>query len=104
MVLCDLMVQFVAVIQSLLAASKQLQQLHIEEEGKNDEEPRTTVHSILLRKLILSASSSSVIGNAAKLLSSLNEEAAHRGDLLNLFNTSSGLFPEVFYFFFPSVF
>lgn len=89
------MVQFVAVIQALLAVAKLLQQLHIEEEGQNDKAPRRNMHSILLRKLILTASSSSVIANAAKLLSSLNKEAAQKGDLLNLFNTSSGLFPEV---------
>lgn len=91
----DLMLQFVAVIQALLVAGKQLQQLHIEEEGKSKSVSRKTVHSVLLRKLILTASSSSVISNAAKLLSALNKEAADRGDLLNLFNISSGRFPEV---------
>ncbi|XP_058205866.1 DNA mismatch repair protein MSH3 isoform X2 [Rhododendron vialii] len=87
--------EFVAVIQALLVTGKQLQQLHIEEEGKSKSVSRKTVHSVLLRKLILTASSSSVISNAAKLLSALNKEAADRGDLLNLFNISSGRFPEV---------
>ncbi|CAL5323166.1 hypothetical protein CsSME_00001693 [Camellia sinensis var. sinensis] len=85
--------EFVAIIQALLVAGKQLQQLQIEEEVKG--EPRKTVRSVLLRRLILTASSSSVIGNAAKLLSTLNKEAADQGDLLNLFNISSGQFPEV---------
>uniref|UniRef100_F6I1J5 Uncharacterized protein n=1 Tax=Vitis vinifera TaxID=29760 RepID=F6I1J5_VITVI len=54
-----------------------------------------TVHSVLLRKLILTASSFGIIGNAAKLLSTLNKEAADKGDLPNLFIISSGQFPKV---------
>lgn len=91
----DLRVQFVAVIQALLVAGKQLQQLHIEEEDKSESVSRKTVRSMLLRKLILTASSSTVISHSAKLLSALNKEAADRGDLLNLFDISSGQFPEV---------
>ncbi|KAL7003351.1 hypothetical protein U1Q18_004509 [Sarracenia purpurea var. burkii] len=87
--------EFVAVIQAFLVAGKQLQQLHIEQEDKGEEMPRKTVHSVLLRKLILTASSSSAISSAAKLLSTLNKEAAGQGDLLNLFNSSGGQFPEV---------
>ncbi|KAH7848195.1 hypothetical protein Vadar_011039 [Vaccinium darrowii] len=87
--------EFVAVIQALLVAGKQLQQLHVEEEDKSESVSRKTVHSVLLRKLILTASSSTVISHSAKLLSALNKEAADRGDLLNLFDISSGQFPEV---------
>lgn len=55
-----------------------------------------TVRSPLLRKLILAASSSNIIGMAAKLLSGLNKEAADQKDLHNLFIISDGQFPEVF--------
>lgn len=54
-----------------------------------------TVRSVLLRKLILTASSSSVIGTAAKLLSNLNEDAAGKQDLQNLFIITDGQFSEV---------
>lgn len=53
------------------------------------------MHSILLRKMILTASSSSVINTAARLLSALNKEAADQRDLLNLFVVADGRFPEV---------
>uniref|UniRef100_A0A2P2JHY1 DNA mismatch repair protein MSH3 n=1 Tax=Rhizophora mucronata TaxID=61149 RepID=A0A2P2JHY1_RHIMU len=86
--------EFIAVIQALLFSGKQLQRLEIEEE--NNEGVRTkAVQSVLLRKLILTASSSSVVGNAAKLLSTLNKEAAKQGNLPNLFVVSNGRFPEV---------
>lgn len=87
--------QFVVVIQALLYAGKQLQQLHIEEEDGDQDLRVKTLHSELLRKLILTASSFSVIENAAKLLSTLNKEAAEQGDLSNLLITSNGQFPEV---------
>ncbi|XP_059629291.1 DNA mismatch repair protein MSH3 isoform X2 [Cornus florida] len=87
--------EFVSVIQAILVAGKQLQQLHIEEEDKSKNTPMKTVRSVLLRRLILTASSSSVIGKAGKLLSTLNKEAAAQGDLQNLFIISSGQFPEV---------
>ncbi|KAK9291688.1 hypothetical protein L1049_019637 [Liquidambar formosana] len=87
--------EFIAVIQAILLAGKQLQQLHVKEDENNEKAQAKTVHSVLLRKLILTASSSSVIGNAAKLLSSLNKEAADQRDLLNLFIISNGQFPEV---------
>ncbi|XP_047335666.1 DNA mismatch repair protein MSH3 [Impatiens glandulifera] len=84
--------EFVTVIQAILDAGKQLQQLPIEEmnEGENG-----AIHSALLKKLILAASSSSLISNAATLLSCLNKEAAYKGDLPNIFITSSEQFPEV---------
>ncbi|KAM3730106.1 hypothetical protein ACB098_12G062400 [Castanea mollissima] len=87
--------EFIAVIQAILYAGKQLQQLHIEDEDNSNNMRAKTVHSGLLRKLILTASSSSVIGNAAKLLSTLNKEAANENDLQNLIITSNGQFPEV---------
>ncbi|KAL5554365.1 hypothetical protein UlMin_041766 [Ulmus minor] len=87
--------EFIAVIQSILYAGKQLQQLYIEEEGSDKYLRAKTVRSELLRKLILTASSSNVIGNAAKLLSTLNKEAADQKDLQNLIITSNGQFPEV---------
>lgn len=53
------------------------------------------VHSSLLRRLISTASSSTVLNNAVKLLSSLNKDAADQGDMLNLFIASVDHFPEV---------
>ncbi|KAK7343678.1 hypothetical protein VNO77_12606 [Canavalia gladiata] len=79
--------EFVAVIQAILSAGKQLQQLNIGEGNM--------FHSNLLKKLILTASSGSVIGNAAKMLSSLNKDSADQGDLPNLVIASEGQFPEV---------
>lgn len=90
------MIQFIAVIQAILYSGKQLQQLHNdEEEEEGDGKFRgKIVRSELLRKLILTASSPSVIRNAAKLLSSLNKEAADQRDQQNLI-ISDGQFPEV---------
>lgn len=90
-----MLVKFVVVIQVILYAGKQLQQLHIEEEDGDQNLRVKTVHSELLRKLILAASSFSVIENAAKLLSTLNKEAAEQGDLSNLIIISNGRYPEV---------
>ncbi|KAK4571663.1 hypothetical protein RGQ29_030181 [Quercus rubra] len=87
--------EFIAVIQAILYAGKQLQQLHIEDEDNSNNMRAKTVHSGLLRKLILTASSSSVIGNAAKMLSTLNKEAADENDLQNLIIISNGQFTEV---------
>ncbi|RDY00527.1 DNA mismatch repair protein MSH3, partial [Mucuna pruriens] len=81
--------EFVAVIQAILSAGKQLQQLNIGEGNNN------TLRSNLLKKLILTASSGSVIGNAAKMLSSLNKDPADQGDLTKLIIASEGQFPEV---------
>ncbi|XP_024028652.1 DNA mismatch repair protein MSH3 isoform X2 [Morus notabilis] len=90
--------EFIAVIQAILYAGKQLQQLHNEEEEEEEEGDgkfrAKIVRSELLRKLILTASSPTVIRNAAKLLSSLNNEAADQRDLQNLI-ISNGQFPEV---------
>lgn len=82
-------------MQAILHSGKQLQRLHAEEEFNNDVLDLKSVRSVLLRKLILTASSSSMISNAAKLLSVLNKEAAEKGDLSNLIVISDGQFPEV---------
>lgn len=81
--------QFIAVVQAILSAGKRLQQLKIGEEDNNK------LCSNLLKKLILTASSASVIGNAAKLLSSLDKDSADQGDIPNLIIASEGRFPEV---------
>ncbi|XP_020222089.1 DNA mismatch repair protein MSH3 isoform X2 [Cajanus cajan] len=81
--------EFVAVIQAILSAGKQLQQLNIGDGNNN------TLHSNLLKKLILTASSGIVIDNAAKLLSSLNKDVADQGDLTKLIIASEGQFPEI---------
>jgi len=77
-------VQFVAVVQAILLAARQLQQLVIED-----------VHSSLLRNLIQTAASSSLISCSAKLLATLNKEAADKGDLLNLILVDDDQFSEV---------
>ncbi|XP_002510803.2 DNA mismatch repair protein MSH3 isoform X1 [Ricinus communis] len=87
--------EFIAVIQAILIAGKQLRRLQIEEEQNNKRVQAKTVRSVLLKKLILTVSSSSVVGHAAKLLSTLNKEAAEHGDLTNLIVISNGQFPEV---------
>ncbi|XP_019081850.2 DNA mismatch repair protein MSH3 isoform X2 [Vitis vinifera] len=87
--------EFISVTQAILFAGKQLQRLHIEEKDVDEKGQSRSVRSVLLRKLILTASSSGIIGNAAKLLSTLNKEAADKGDLPNLFIISSGQFPEL---------
>lgn len=81
--------EFIAVIQAILSAGKQLQQLSIGEGDKN------ALRSNLLKKLILIASSDSVIDNAAKMLSSLNKDSADQGDLTKLIIALEGQFPEV---------
>ncbi|KAJ0749945.1 putative DNA mismatch repair protein MutS/MSH [Helianthus annuus] len=78
--------EFIAVIQAIIVSGKQLQQLRVEEEA---------IHSSLLKRLTLTASSSSIISTAAKLLSALNKEAAEQRDLSNLFVVSEGQFEEV---------
>ncbi|XP_062120439.1 DNA mismatch repair protein MSH3 isoform X2 [Humulus lupulus] len=87
--------EFISVIQAILHAGKQLQQLYNEVEEESNEFLKTTnVCSELLRKLILTASSSTVIRHAAKLLSSLDKDAADKRDLQNLI-ISGGQFLEV---------
>ncbi|KAK6250568.1 DNA mismatch repair protein MutS [Theobroma cacao] len=90
--------EFIAVIQAILSAGKQLQRLHIDEEHEDNCSKKVRVgivQSALLKRLILTASSSNVLGNAAKLLSFLNKEAADKGDLTNLIIISNNQFPEV---------
>ncbi|KAJ6365234.1 hypothetical protein OIU76_030077 [Salix suchowensis] len=87
--------EFIAVFQAILAAGKRLKRLCIQEEHNYDEVGSKTVKSVLLKRLILAASSSNVVGNAAKLLSTLNKEAAEQGDLTNLIIISDDQFPEV---------
>lgn len=89
------MVKFVAIIQAILVTGKQLQELNVEEEGHKTTSRKNTLHSVLLRKLVLTASSSSVIGIAAKLLSALNKDAAEKQDIQNLFISTDGQFSEV---------
>ncbi|KAL6651764.1 hypothetical protein ACP70R_010689 [Stipagrostis hirtigluma subsp. patula] len=78
--------EFVGVIHSILTAGKQLQKLILEDKP---------VHSSLLRRLISTAASPTVLNNAVKLLSCLNKDAADQGDMLNLFIASVDHFPEV---------
>ncbi|XP_073315193.1 DNA mismatch repair protein MSH3 isoform X3 [Primulina huaijiensis] len=87
--------EFITVIQAIVAAGKLLLQLHVEEEDEIKNVEVRTVKSVLLRKLISTASSSSVIRTAEKLLSTLNKEATDQRDLHNLFIITDGKFPEV---------
>ncbi|KAJ1273530.1 hypothetical protein BS78_06G288000 [Paspalum vaginatum] len=86
--------EFVGVIQSILTAGKQLQKLILDDTGIVSSQHKP-VHSSLLRRLISTASSSTVLNNAVKLLSCLNKDAADQGDMLNLFIASVDQFPEV---------
>jgi large-conductance mechanosensitive channel len=54
--------------------------------------------SFLLKRLIGTVSSSSLISRAVKLLSHLNKDAADQGDIMNLFISSSDQFPEVLHY------
>lgn len=94
-IFCKIYLQFIAVVQAVLAAGRHLRQLHIEEENEDTNPQVKTVRAVLLRKLILTASSASVISVATRHLSMLNKEAADRQDLQNLFIISDGNFPEV---------
>ncbi|KAF5743544.1 DNA mismatch repair protein MSH3 isoform X1 [Tripterygium wilfordii] len=87
--------EFIAVIEAILYTGKQLQRLNINSDFKNETVQADTVHSALLKKLILTASSASVVDNATKLLSAINKEAADKGDLPNLLIITNGQFPEV---------
>lgn len=89
------MLQFITVMHALLLVGKQLQRLHLDDGRSNMETNEKIVRSGLLRRLILTASSSSVISHAAKLVSSLNKDAADQGDMLHLFNLSQSEFPDV---------
>ncbi|XP_039046481.1 LOW QUALITY PROTEIN: DNA mismatch repair protein MSH3-like [Hibiscus syriacus] len=90
--------EFIAVIQAILSAGKQLKRLHIDEEYEDHGCKKVgvaTVQSTLLKRLILTASSSKVLGIAVKLLSTLNKEAADKGDFTDLIIISKDQFPEV---------
>ncbi|KAG9140711.1 hypothetical protein Leryth_006910 [Lithospermum erythrorhizon] len=87
--------EFIAVIQAFLIAGKQLQNLCVENECNTKSVTAGTVRSKLLRKSILAVTSSGVIDTSAKILSTLNKEAADQRDHHNLFNVSDGKFAEV---------
>ncbi|KAI3898467.1 hypothetical protein MKX03_026047, partial [Papaver bracteatum] len=87
--------EFITVIHAVLFAGKQLKQLRVEDDDCTSNSKEMIIGSPLLRRLILTASSSTLVGNAANLLSVLNKDAASQGDLQSLFNVSSGHFPEV---------
>lgn len=84
--------EFIAIVQAILSAGKRLQQLNI---GEGDNNNNNKLRSDLLKKLISTASSTSVIGNAAKMLSSLNEDSACQGDWTNMIIATEEQFPEV---------
>ncbi|WOL13336.1 hypothetical protein Cni_G22106 [Canna indica] len=88
--------EFIGVIHAILVSGKQLQKLHVVSEsdlGCGGTQQR--VKSALLRRLIASAASPTVMSHAVKLLSSLNKDAADQGDLLNLFISGTNEFPEI---------
>ncbi|KAL6509318.1 hypothetical protein OROGR_022628 [Orobanche gracilis] len=87
--------EFIAVIQAIVVAGRQMQNLHVDIGDENKNVQSGTVRSVLLRKLILTASSPNVTGTAARLLSKLNKEAADHRDLHNLFITADENFQEV---------
>lgn len=89
--------QFISVIQAILVAARHLHQLQGKQEDKIKNLQVRTVRSGLLRTLILTASSSSLISTATRLLSKLNKEAADQKDFHNLFIISDGNFPEVLF-------
>ncbi|XP_022140857.1 DNA mismatch repair protein MSH3 isoform X2 [Momordica charantia] len=87
--------EFIAVVQAVLFAGKQLQKFNIDEEDDNYSSA-SMIGSKLLRKLILSASSSGLINTGAKLLSTISKEAADQGDLPNLMIINNNdQFPKV---------
>ncbi|VVA92621.1 unnamed protein product [Arabis nemorensis] len=87
--------EFIAVIEAILLAGKQLQRLGIKQDCEMRSMQSATVGSSLLRKLISIVSSPAVVDNAVKLLSALNKEGAARGDLLDILITSGDQFPEL---------
>lgn len=76
-------------------SGKQLQKLQVEEDDSVDHLQEKTVHSPLLKRLILTASSSRINSISARLVSALNKEAAEKSDLSNLFVALEGEFEEV---------
>ncbi|CAA6655635.1 unnamed protein product [Spirodela intermedia] len=87
--------EFITVMHTILLVGKQLQRLHLDDDRSNMETNEKIVRSGLLRRLIMTASSSSVISHSAKLVSCLNKDAADQGDMLHLFNLSQSEFPDV---------
>ncbi|KAL8239416.1 hypothetical protein R6Q59_015983 [Mikania micrantha] len=87
--------EFITVIQAILVSGKQLQQLLVVEEDNAGNMQEKAIRSSLLKRLTLTASSSSIISAATRLLSSLNKEAAEQRDLSNLFVVSEGQFEEI---------
>ena len=90
--------QFVAVMQALLTAVTQLQQICAENDDGTAEchnEGNGIYKAPLIKRLLAAASSSVVSEHASRLLSSLNKEAAHCGDKHNLFISDTGKFPMV---------
>ncbi|KAK9143420.1 hypothetical protein Syun_012820 [Stephania yunnanensis] len=85
--------EFIQIMQAILFAAKQLQQLQVEDKSIAGNTQENIVHSALLRRMILAASSPTVVAHAVKLLSFLSKDAADQGDLQSLF--SDGQFAEV---------
>ncbi|CAN1264858.1 DNA mismatch repair protein MSH3 [Linum perenne] len=85
---------YLTVIEAILYAGKQLKRLCVQEHN-NHSDQTSSIRSVLLGTLISTVSSSSVVYTAAKLLSSVNKDAADQGDLLNLVLVSDGQFSEV---------
>ncbi|KAM0945139.1 putative DNA mismatch repair protein MutS/MSH [Dioscorea sansibarensis] len=87
--------EFISVVHMILLAGKQLQKLHIGDDDSNENIQVMTVKSTLLRRLIVAASSPSIIAHSTRLLSCLNRSAADQGDILNIFNAGNDQFLEV---------
>nr|XP_009385995.1 PREDICTED: DNA mismatch repair protein MSH3 [Musa acuminata subsp. malaccensis] len=87
--------EFIGVIHAILISGKQLQKLYVESDAGYGASQQKKVKSALLRRLISTAASPTVMGHAVKLLSSLNKDAADQGDMLNLFVSCTNQFPEI---------
>ncbi|GBG59433.1 hypothetical protein CBR_g38458 [Chara braunii] len=107
--------EFVSVIQVLSSAAKSTRRLigeqhEAESSGESQEAGRPcisaeecsigtlargSVRSSLLKRLMMAASSHKVLEESARMLSAVNVTAAIAGDKLQLFNCSTGRFPEV---------
>ncbi|KAI4320021.1 hypothetical protein MLD38_033548 [Melastoma candidum] len=86
--------EFIAVVQAILYTGKQLQPLIMKDSG-NGQIYSQSLQSNLLRRLVSTVSSSSLIAITTRLLSVLNFEAADQGDLSSLIIGSDSQFPEV---------
>ncbi|CAL9062055.1 unnamed protein product [Musa banksii] len=87
--------EFIGVIHAILTSGKQLQKLYVESDAGYGASQQKKVKSAVLRRLISTAASPTVMGHAVKLLSSLNKDAADQGDMLNLFISCTNQFPEI---------